>query len=287
MGRIATTVEEQIEILKSRGMELDLNEDKIKEHLLDIGYYRLGFYWFRFINSRANTFKPNTRFSTIIQLYYLDKDLKSIIMRALNRIEINIRTQLIYQISNYYKNSPTWFVDRNVMKESFIQDFPNFYNIQFKKSNKPIKEHHKKHINDIYAPAWKTLEFMTFGSLLAIFRNLKNEALKESIAGHYGLKKSKIYDNYFGVTVFIRNICAHGGVLYDAKTPKSINSGPLNLNDRHSLYAAIRVILFLLEVVSENRKNEIENEIINLFNAHKDNLHIKSIIEEQICYHFK
>ena len=41
----AYTIEEQIARLKSNGMIFD-NEEKAKEILLDVGYYRLGFYSF-------------------------------------------------------------------------------------------------------------------------------------------------------------------------------------------------------------------------------------------------
>lgn len=41
----AYTIEEQIARLKSNGMIFD-NEEKAKEILLDVGYYRLGFYFF-------------------------------------------------------------------------------------------------------------------------------------------------------------------------------------------------------------------------------------------------
>ena len=45
MGEKATTVEKQINLLKDRGMTIT-DIEKAKEVLLDIGYYRLGFYWF-------------------------------------------------------------------------------------------------------------------------------------------------------------------------------------------------------------------------------------------------
>ena len=47
MADKATIVEEQIALLESRGMKIE-DKDKAKENLLDIGYYRLGFYWFPF-----------------------------------------------------------------------------------------------------------------------------------------------------------------------------------------------------------------------------------------------
>ena len=43
----ATTIDEQLNILRNRGMVID-DENKAKEILSDIGYFRLGFYFFPF-----------------------------------------------------------------------------------------------------------------------------------------------------------------------------------------------------------------------------------------------
>jgi abortive infection bacteriophage resistance protein len=53
----ATTIEEQIALLKNRGMIIG-NEDKAKEILMDIGYYRLGFYWFPFEKTYPAKIEP-------------------------------------------------------------------------------------------------------------------------------------------------------------------------------------------------------------------------------------
>lgn len=112
MGKKATTVEEQIMKLVGRGMVMDLGENKAKEILLDIGYYRLGFYWNPFEIDKEHNLKEGTKFSDVVKLYYLDTDLKHILSKALNRIEINFKTQLIYHVSNYYDENPTWFADK-------------------------------------------------------------------------------------------------------------------------------------------------------------------------------
>ncbi len=51
----------QIPILKVRGLSLDCyEEEKIKEILLDIGYYRIGFYCFSLIDLKEPLcFKKN------------------------------------------------------------------------------------------------------------------------------------------------------------------------------------------------------------------------------------
>lgn len=127
-----------------------------------------------------HNFKAGAKFSNVISLYYLDADLKNLLSRYLNRIEINFRTKLVYYVSNKYKDSPTWFVDSAAMSSNYISDFDKYYNAEFIRDNKPIKKHHQKYINDRYAPAWKTIEFFTFGGILKIFTSLKAKVLPES-----------------------------------------------------------------------------------------------------------
>ena len=47
MGQKAISIDEQIQLLHSRGIVIN-NEEKAKEVLFDVGYFRLGFYWFPF-----------------------------------------------------------------------------------------------------------------------------------------------------------------------------------------------------------------------------------------------
>lgn len=290
MGRKATTVDEQIQKLKDRGMvfENDGEIDKAKEILLDIGYYRLGFYWNPFEEDNEHNFAVGTKFYDVVCLYYLDVDLKNILNKALNRIEINLRTQLIYHVSNSYPKNPTWFASKKVMHTRFVDEFPvKSYTEQFKMSNKPIKKHHSTYPNDIYAPAWKTLEFLTFGTIEKIYFSLKDEELKEKIAKLYGIKKVEIFQNFLKTVIFIRNICAHSGILFDSNTPKGIKVTPLikfNNNNRHSLDSSIKVILFFLEIISKSRKNIIECEIIALFDEYSGNPVIQNIITEKIGF---
>ena len=82
--KTATTIEEQLALLKDRGMFVP-DEEKAKEILMDIGYYRLGFYWFPYEVSfpskrdRDHRFKPGTSFDKVIALYYFDHDLRGIL----------------------------------------------------------------------------------------------------------------------------------------------------------------------------------------------------------------
>lgn len=91
MAKTATTIDEQIKLLQSRGMKI-IDEQKAKENLMDIGYFRLGFYWFPFEQTyprkikRNHVFKDDTKFDYAIKLYYFDFDLRNLLLRYISRI---------------------------------------------------------------------------------------------------------------------------------------------------------------------------------------------------------
>ncbi|WP_116790308.1 Abi family protein [Flavobacterium psychrotrophum] len=287
MGNIATNIKEQIQKLSDRGMELDYEEDKIKEILLDIGYYRLGFYWNPFEKDDQHNFKEGTKFSNVVELYYLDVDLRSIIIKYLNRIELNFRTKLIYYVSNKYKSSPTWFINPKVISNEYIAKFNDYYDYDFINNNKQIKNHHLKY--GPYAPAWKTLEFFTFGSILKTFKCLKEDDIKQRISEVYGVKNIQKFINLFETIVYVRNCCAHSSVLFDLNLPKSISAFAeikFNGHERHNLDSCIKVILFILGNVSTSRKDEMEKLLNDLFLKYSTNDFVKNIIETKIGHKF-
>lgn len=285
MGQIATSISEQIQKLKDRGMVFDCEEPKIKEHLLDIGYYRLGFYWKPFEIDENHTFQEGTRFSDVITLYYLDVDLRNILNKYLTRFEINFRTKLVYYVSNKYKNSPTWFADDSVVNKEFITNLNKIYDEKFKINNKIIKNHHKKYINHIYAPAWKTLEFFTFGTNLNLYRNLREKDIKKRISNAFEIENPEKFQIVIGAMLELRNACAHGDVLYDFNLPMGVpNFSVFGFvgSDRQSIFACYKVLNYLVQSISVNRQKQLESEINELLNNHKENGVIQRMIETKM-----
>jgi abortive infection bacteriophage resistance protein len=179
-------------------------------------------------------------------------------------------------------------MDNKIMKSEFINVLPKYYNKNFKQNNKVIKLHHKKYINDKYAPAWKTLEFFNFGNCIEIYNKLKDENLKKEISSKYKLKSPVALINFLNTVRSIRNICAHGGVLFDYKLAKRIKEiNEISLPDNYSLYSCIKIILFLFETISLNRKNNLESDLKELFSKYKNNLVIKNIIMDTMKFEEK
>lgn len=282
------TLDEQVRLLRSRGMAI-ADEAKAREVLLDVGYYRLGFYWFPFEKSypakrnRTHEFVDGTNFDDAVKLYYFDYKLRSILAFYINRIEINFRNYLTYTLSNNYVDNPQWFADDAIVDGKFVSTFDiTVYTPGFR-LNSVIREHHRSHSADRYAPAWKTIEYMTFGSVINLYKAIKDTRLKVNIANHYGIRYVAVIENYLEVIREIRNYCAHGNVLYDFVPFRYIRRGPapiVGANNFRNLNGAISVVLYMLKQVSVNRYNEMVMEIKALVRHYSVSSKVAAIITD-------
>lgn len=287
MGHKATTVDEQIALLESRGMKFDCDTEKVKETLLDIGYYRLGFYSYYFQDKVTHHFITDVNFNDIIKLYYFDFDMKMLLLRYIYRIEVHFRTQLLYHASNHYVDNNAWYVDSKIVDSSIFKEFNTIY-FNLKTKNKNLIKHHVNHPCD-YAPAWKVFEFLTFGQTFKFFSNLKNEELKKQISAVYGFRDISLLNNYFISIINIRNICSHNGVLFDYNQPIGIKRIPnlkyrITTGNTSNLNASLRLVLYILSKVSKNRSSDLELELKSLLTNASQNDLVKNIINSKIKF---
>jgi hypothetical protein len=100
-GKPYLTVPEQIALLRSRGMAIT-DPARATAALERIGYYRLSGYWHPLRQSTPATppsppiilddFQAGAEFGQVIDLYVFDKKLRLLILDALERVEVGLRT---------------------------------------------------------------------------------------------------------------------------------------------------------------------------------------------------
>ncbi len=272
MTKPATTIDEQLDLLKTRGLAIQ-DEDKAREILLDIGYYRLGFYLFPFeksypqLRNRTHEYIDGATFEDAVKLYYFDFDLRLLLTRYLTRIEIAFRTALIYNLSNKYSPNSVWFISPSVVSRSYARDFENkVYTADFKR-NPIIQRHHQKNPNDRFAPSWKTLEFMTFGAVMKLYEQLKERDDKILIAQKLGIRQVVTFESYMHTIREVRNACAHGHLLYDLRLPRRINRGPAHITPQESgnIVGALRVIRYMMAQISTKRADDLSDSVKSLY----------------------
>lgn len=256
------------------------NEEHAKDILLDLGYYRLGFYWFPFEKSypkkdnRNHCFKSGTTFDKCVRLYVFDQELRRLLSRYLEDIEVNLRTKVIYFVSNRYKDNPMWFANNDVVLSPFISSFERKYKDEIA-NNDVIARHAKKHPEEKYAPAWKTLEYISFGDLLRLIENLKREEARKEIYGCYGFSEESSFPNYMETIRQMRNNCAHGHPLFDLRLSKSLRAGKFRkvlTGDQGELFSNLRgvlmVVQYFLFYLPGDKGHQFAKDVKKLMNQH-------------------
>jgi abortive infection bacteriophage resistance protein len=271
MGRKAKPLQEQVELLRRRGMQVD-DPERAREILLEIGWYRMSFYWFPFetrypdMGASHHQFHPGVTFHDALLLYAFDFNLRHMLMKPLERIETAFRTFLIYQVSTRYPDSPAWFADRNVVSAAQAKSFERVIYTPLRRQNADIQLHHKRFPRDKFAPAWKTLEFMTLGTMCNLYAALNSSNLRLDVARHFGVHQESVFSNYLDVIRGLRNICAHGNVLYSYRPP-IMRRGPALGGTQvpaQNLRGALSVVEHFLKIISSRLLDEFRRDLQGL-----------------------
>lgn len=208
------THEEQLQLLKSRG--LNIKSEAKALHLLEkLSYYRLSGYWYPLLKDpkKAHTFKDDADFQTAFRLYRFDRDLRIFILKELEKIEVAIRAQMIYQLSHY--KGCFWFTDPSLFSNT-MEHAGSLGKLatEFRKSDEEFIRAFKSTYSDPYPPSWMMLEIASFGNLSMLFKNLKSGRTKRNIAHYFGLDDST-FSSWLHCFVYIRNVCAHHSRLWN------------------------------------------------------------------------
>ena len=96
------TFDEQLSLLESRGLIVSDRSSALSK-LSHINYYRLEAYWLPFETSRKpHEFPAGLSFDHIFNHYLFDREFRLLMLDAIERIEVSIRTQWAYAISHAY-----------------------------------------------------------------------------------------------------------------------------------------------------------------------------------------
>lgn len=93
------TIDEQLEILKQRGLTIN-NEDEAKGFLLYNNYYRISGYSLTLRDH--DTFYNGTTFQNIMDIYKFDMELRNLLLLFIEKIEVNFKSIYAYEFSKIY-----------------------------------------------------------------------------------------------------------------------------------------------------------------------------------------
>jgi len=208
------TLDEQLALLRSRGLKIS-DEEKAKHFLLRNNYYRVSGYS---LTLRKNDiFSKSATFQNIVDIYNFDHELRHIILQYLELIEVHMKSVYAYQFTKVHgatghlneKNFSDPKKHREIIAKAEEQ----------KNRRLPHEAYLKHFVNDLQSdiPLWAYVDLLTISDVSFLF-SISEPDIKKSIAKEFGLcmnKGSEILGSYMHSMTIIRNLCAHGGRLYN------------------------------------------------------------------------
>jgi abortive infection bacteriophage resistance protein len=279
----AYSIADQISLLKQRGM-LFRDEGNASHFLENISYYRLKGYWWDAQNDFINhAFHTNTYFEDIIDRYNFDRHLRLILFDAVERIEIALRTKMIYHLSMAY--GALWYLESSLFETTSLPSDPNVtihQNIildlkkEFFRSQEIFIKDQRRRYPYQEADAWKILEVASLGTLSKLYKSLKHQLPEKAvIAKEMGLNLHNELSSWLEAITYVRNIIAHHSRLWSRNMVKrpieNINNprgqwfaNPLTQVQAKKPFLIISCMVYLCNGVTPGHK--IKTKILNLFN---------------------
>lgn len=206
---------DQADLLLNRGLLAD--RAVLIDRLEAVNYYRLSAYWhtFRDPASTTNQLLPGTALDTIWTRYAFDRQLRLLVMDAIERVEIAIRTQIVNR--HVLVHGPFGYLDRAHLPGLSVDDHRKLLD-KIRTEARLSQEEFVKHYFTTYTsetdlPLWMAAELMTFGSMLTLFKGVSSR-LKKDVALHYGLSVP-VLGSWLKALNVARNICAHHARLWN------------------------------------------------------------------------
>ena len=241
-----STVEDQIEKLKSRGCIVE-DYDHAVCALSNINYYRLAHYFAVFLETK-NHYREGTSFEAVMHIYDFDRLLRSLLLLALEEVEITMRAN----VSNYhalkygalgYLNDSSFDARHN--HKSFLKKIDRMIE---NNTGEQLVTHHMKKYGGAF-PLWVIMELFSFGNLNAFFSDMKTED-KRAVAENAFDLPYRCVENWLQCLSELRNHCAHYNRLYAnplSSVPKQIPG-----SERHMSNTLYDYILILKQLYPRN-----------------------------------
>lgn len=249
------TFAQQVELLRSRGMLVE-DQAEAEFYLQHLNYYRLGAYWLPFESDHStHQFRPGTDFREVLNLYKFDRELRLLVLDALERIEVSVRTQWAYQLA--HRHGPHAHMDASL---AFHPDKWSSNRESLEKEVGRSDETFIQHLTNTYSealpPVWAVCEVMSLGLLSRWYANLKPMPTRSAIASVYGLDQG-VLQSWLHHLTLVRNVCAHHSRLWNREfsvTPKLPHKpailAPQFAQGSRKLYNSLLILLHCMDQIA-------------------------------------
>jgi abortive infection bacteriophage resistance protein len=248
----ALSFPEQLEKIKARGMIV--GDDALAiQWLKSVSYYRLSAYFHPF--KRAdNTYEPGTDFETVRMLYGFDRKLRLILLDAIERIEVALRTSLTYHIG--MELGPFGHCDRGAFIYAFNHGelLETLVDAEADSTESFVTHFRRKYTEEEHLPLWMATELLSLGVLSRMYKSLRSD-LHRRVARDFN-SSEHFLPSWIHSLSYVRNLCAHHSRLWNrtlAIKPRLPNPAPwfpYSIPNNENVYCVLVIAQHLLKTIA-------------------------------------
>lgn len=250
MDKPFKTADEQIEILKSRGINFtEENLDFAKNFLISRNYYSMINDYGKFFIKTSDVYHPGTTLKQINYVYLFDKRIKTILYTSTLEFEKTLKSALAYYYCekhpgmNDYLHPVNYRHENAKQTEEALELIENIQSTIDDYSNKSyqngIKHYGKTHG---FIPLWVTIQFMYLGDVIRMFK-CSNDKIQNNVCAVFSrfcqekLNDKSVFINPGPLLKIlvnikdIRNCIAHNNRLLNTSASRSLPYVP-KIHDR-------------------------------------------------------
>lgn len=269
------TPQEQVNFLQRKGMQFE-DRKEAEFHLQHINYHRLRPYWQPFESTERGGgyhFEPPLPFEKVLDLYRFDRKLRLLILDAIERLEVSLRSRWSNQMALRHGplclERPSLFREGDLYRRSldslvhFYENSEDEFTVNFRRKYPQVE----------LPPIWICSEMLSLGQLARWIGNLREGRDRQDVADAYRLREDVLLSFLEHLTE-IRNLCAHHARLWNRTfSPPFLLPRPLpeGLNQlqgqtRDRLHNTLVFLEYLTNQICEG--SSWGNRLQNLLRAH-------------------
>jgi len=207
------SVEDQIQLLKSRNLTF-LNEEKAKHLLQNISMFRMKGYLYPLQTDRVHhIYRNGATFDQAFELYSYDSDLRRLIFKRIEQIEVSVRTKFSEIMAT--NSDHFWYtVTANFRNAHDHAGLLNSINREFTRSDDDQIVGFFNIYSNQWPPSWMAMEVSSFGTLSLLYKCVNAGTCKRDVANYYGVRDT-VFELWIHSLVYVRNICGHHSRLWN------------------------------------------------------------------------
>lgn len=278
------TFDEQFQLLSTKQMSC-WEKQSVISFLQRNNYYRFSGYTCIF-RKQGGAELNGVDFDNVKRIYEFDADLRIVLFKYIQLIEIACRTAVAYYFTTHFNDAGVHYQKTYFINEKHYYGFlEEHYKYIRNNAKMPFVKKHINEYTDINnaekingtqypryrMPLWVAVELMPFGMLSKFYSNIENLTVKNDIAISLNTDTNRL-KNWLHVLSTLRNKCAHHDRLYQIEIEPNVKLSKkayLTLFNGEKGNLLFRAVLVMSKMLTKDERTSFVTDLDNLFKQYQ------------------